>query len=81
MIGGSEWLLKSRGTVLPNCQKPVRETAIVLKTNPVEALTDGFGDRRCHGLTGEPRQFYNEPIRLLVLDVQTHDLYLSTINL
>jgi hypothetical protein len=79
VISGSERLLQARSTILPNHQQAIRESTVLLAANPIEPLTNRLPDCRGLGFAGELRQFFYEPIRFFVLDIEAHALYQSSI--
>jgi hypothetical protein len=81
MISRSVRLLEARSTIFPDRQQAIGEATVSFSAYPIQALTNRFRDCRSHGLAGESRQFFHEPMRFFVFDVEAHDLYQSTISI
>jgi hypothetical protein len=69
-----------RRTILADQQQTIRKATAALAMEPVKTFTDRLSDGPGQGLPRELRQFFHKPISFVVLDVEAHRLYLSTIN-
>src|SRR5713226_913430 len=80
MISRSERFPEMRCAILANLDQPVRKAHTFRAPQAVEALTHGFSNRRRHAFPGQRRKFLRQPMRLLILDVQSHSIDRSTIT-
>ena len=53
MIGGTEWLLEARRTVLADRQKTTSKAEALLLTNATQPLAKCDRDRGCHALASQ----------------------------
>jgi hypothetical protein len=72
MSSGAEWLLEVGRTILPDPQKAIGKTTASLAMQSIEAFTNGLRDCPGHGFARELRQFLDEPIGFIVLDIEPH---------
>ena len=72
MIGGSERLLKARRTIFADPQQAIGETTVSLAMQAFETFTDSLRDGPGQRFAGELRQFLDEPIGFIVLDIKGH---------
>ena len=81
MIGRSERLPEVRRAVPADRQKTIGEAETLLTTDAIEPLTNGNCDGGRHAFPGQFCQFLCQSVCFLVLYVQAHVIYLSTISM
>lgn len=74
MINGRLWLTQPAGDLTTDREETIGHTHLAPLLEPIQLLPH----RTCHGprlrFTSQASQFLHEPVCVLVLDVQTHDL-------
>jgi hypothetical protein len=72
MICGAERFLEVRRAVLTNRQQALGKADASFPPHTVQTLANGFGHRSSHTFPSQRREFLNQSMSLVILDVQTH---------
>src|SRR5690349_9298586 len=73
MLGGAEWFTQPSRGIFADGQQPDGQARTSCRAKTFQPLADRHGDGCRLTLAGQLREFHDEMVRLLVLDVEAHD--------